>query len=466
MTGVFEDLYENAPCGYIVTTPHGVVTRSNGTFAAWMGLSPEELIGRSFERLLTPASHIFYQTRFVPVLRLAGTVHEVSLTLRCAAGKSLPVLVNATTKFATDGEPLFVRTAVFDATERHYLEHQLVSARRVAESSEARVRVLQNASTAFAACTTATDLAEAVVTSARQAFRATNAAVLLGDSAETLAVAAGTHPIDPALPESIPTPWADALTSGAIVTISSLAEAARCYPGFEQVLRAHRIEALSVVPLRAGTRVLGVLICSYGRQRTFDAPSTELHAALARQSTEALERIRLQDELRRLALYDQLTGLANRKLLNQTLDTMLDSAQRLGSPVGLIFFDLDGFKAVNDHLGHLVGDGVLREIAGRLRTIVREQDVVARFGGDEFVIVCESARSVDALALAERIRLAVRLPLTGSAAAHRLTASVGLAVYEPTDQAHPSATDMLRLADSAMYQSKQAGKDRVTTLRA
>ncbi|KGJ79778.1 hypothetical protein GY21_03735 [Cryobacterium roopkundense] len=464
MTGILEDLYEHAPCGYLTTSPDGLVTKANATFLEWTGFSLVDLVGHSFDRLLSPGSQIFYETRYLPILRLSGSVHEVALTLRCADGRSLPVLINATTKFEDDGTPLFVRTALFDATERHDLERQLVSARRVAEASEARVRVLQDASVAFSPCTTAEALAHALAESARTAFRAAGAAVMLTDEAGTLNVVAGTDLLDQVMPAFAPRPWIHTARSGSMVTISSLTEAAQLYPGLEETLRAVRLEAISLVPLQAGPLILGVLICFYGRKRAFDGPSRELHEALARQATQVLERVRLQDELRQLALYDQLTGLANRKLLNYTLEIALASAERRGSTMGLIFFDLDGFKAVNDHLGHVAGDTVLREIAQRLRTTVRAVDTIARFGGDEFVVVCETVDQDAALGLAQRIRSAVSRPLAEAASPYPVTASVGLVVYQPTEGAKLTATELLRLADSAMYESKRTGKDRVTTV--
>lgn len=464
MTENFEDFYQHAPCGYITTTPDGVVATVNETFLTWTKYSRDDLLGKQFKLLVAPNFYIFYETRYLPTLQLGGSVREVALTVRCADGATLPILINSTTRFAADGTPLLVRTAIFDATQRHDLERQLLSARRIAESSEAAVRVLQDASTAFGTCTTEQSLAETLVSRSLTAFRATSAAVMLPDESGTLRVVAGTHALNCPLPQLAPRPESDVFVGGKFVAISSRIEAARLYPGLEDAMRSSRIEALSIEPLRSGPLILGVLICLYGRKRVFDEPVRELHEALARQATQVLERVRLQRELRLLAHYDHLTGLANRELLNQTLETVFESAAKRLNTMAVIFFDLDGFKIVNDQLGHAAGDSVLIEVAGRLRNAVRDSDTVARFGGDEFVVVCAKVDPDAAQGLAERIRLAVQHPLTGAAVGFRVTASIGLVVCHPDAGPELTTASIMRMADAAMYTSKRSGKDQVTTL--
>ena len=459
-----QDLYDHAPCGYLSMSPHGVVTRVNDTFLAWTGYRREEVLGKTFEGLLMVGSHIFYETRYVPVLRLSGSVRDVSLTIRRSDGRPLPILVSSTTRLGPEGEPLLVRTAIFDATERNGLERELLTARRIAEASEARVRVLQDASMAFTDCATEADLAQALATIARTAFRASHAAVMLADDAGVLGVVAGTHPLDHLLGAVNPRPEADAVRYGALVLVNSPADAATRYPGLDLAFRAGRIEAISVIPLGVGPHLLGVVVCFYGRRREFDDQARELHAALSRQATQVLERLRLQEELRLLALYDPLTGLANRQLLNHTLNHTLIADREQHTALALIFFDLDGFKAVNDERGHGAGDAVLTEIAQRLRHAMRHEDTIARFGGDEFVVLCTGVDEAMATSLGERIREAVAHPLTGIAEGLHVTASVGVALHECGGGTVASVSDMLRSADSAMYQSKKAGKNRVTVV--
>ncbi len=165
---------------------------------------------------------------------------------------------------------------------------------------------------------------------------------------------------------------------------------------------------------------------------------------------------RLIDELRHLAHHDALTGLADRTLLTQRLESALERPEP-GCRVGVVFVDLDGFKLVNDAWGHQEGDLLLVEIARRLREVAGPDDLVARIGGDEFVIACPRAADEAAVhALAERVRVCVARPYgTASDAPYdRITASVGVAVAGLS----ASARSLIVEADHMMYDAKRAGR--------
>ena len=457
----YEDLYEHAPCGYLTTLADGTMVKVNETFQALTGYSRSQLIGNAFASLLSVGSALFYETRCLPVLRLKGEVREVALVIRCSNGGSLSVLVNSTMRDSAMRQPRLIRTAVFDSTGRTDYERDLLEARRAAEMSEARVRVLQQASTTFGASETPEALTAALADIAREAFDATSTAVMLVGDAGTHLVA-GIHPLglsthlDPTRPE------AEALRSESVVTIANIEEAYRTYPALAEPLTAARLEAVSVVPLPGDGPPVGVLICFFGRRREFDDHTLELHTALAAQAGQVLLRIGLQSELEHMAMHDQLTGLANRELLQHRLGQVLSSAERHQRPMALVFLDLDGFKAINDHLGHTTGDSVLEQVSDRLRHVVRRHDDIARFGGDEFVVVCEDTDTEAAVLIAERIRAAIREPLTGVPTTFPLTASIGVALHHPDGGSVAEADAMVRHADAAMYASKKGGKDRNT----
>lgn len=455
------ELFDRAPCGLLVSTPAGIITEVNDTFLRWTGYERASVLGTPFEQLLTIGSHLYYETRYLHVLCLAGEVREVALTLRCVGGAELAVLVNSTTDVTADAT--LVRTAIFDRTQRHTLERELLLARRLAEASEVRVRVLQDAGTAFGACDSEAGVAETLVSIAQHAFRATAAAVVLVDEAGEMRLAAGHHPLLDALAGTVVRrPEAETLAAGQVVTVVSLDDAQSRFPDVAAAMRATRLEALCAIPLVGGARSLGFLICVYGRQRSFDDAVVSLQAALALQAVQVFERVRLHTELQNLALYDLLTGLANRRLLRHALNAALVSAERHHTSLAVIFLDLDGFKAVNDGLGHLAGDAVLEQIARRLRGVVRGSDTLSRFGGDEFVVVCEDIDDDEARGLAERIRLSVSRPLAGLAAAFTVTVSVGIALHTPGGGTVATAADLLQSADQAMYASKAMGKDTST----
>jgi diguanylate cyclase (GGDEF)-like protein len=158
------------------------------------------------------------------------------------------------------------------------------------------------------------------------------------------------------------------------------------------------------------------------------------------------------------ATQDSLTGLWNHAAILQILERELARADRDGSRVGVLMADLDHFKSVNDSFGHLAGDAVLLEIATRMRKVVRLYDAVGRYGGEEFLIVCPSCDSVQALHLAERLRAGIgEEPVSTPSDKITLTVSVGIAVGERS--LHPNS--LLRAADMALYRAKHRGRNRV-----
>jgi diguanylate cyclase (GGDEF)-like protein len=138
----------------------------------------------------------------------------------------------------------------------------------------------------------------------------------------------------------------------------------------------------------------------------------------------------------------------------------MKSAELTKTSMAFMFIDLDGFKAINDGLGHAVGDSVLTEIGGRLASVVRHGDVVGRFGGDEFVVICEQADASAVERVSERLHAAIRQPLSGVANGAVVTGSIGIAIYSGSIAMAPEV--LFESADAAMYRSKHAGKNRTT----
>ncbi|MGH3393257.1 MAG: diguanylate cyclase domain-containing protein, partial [Streptosporangiaceae bacterium] len=167
------------------------------------------------------------------------------------------------------------------------------------------------------------------------------------------------------------------------------------------------------------------------------------------------ERKAFEDELHHYACYDDLTGLANRRLLVDRLDQALQRSALDSRIHALIFVDVDRFKSINDSLGHVTGDEFLVAIAGRMKSVVRAGDLIARFGGDEFVMLLEDVAGEDeAVSAAQRICAAVERPLELSGGYEMVaTVSVGIAMTEPGK----TTDDVLRDADVAMYEAKARG---------
>jgi PAS domain S-box-containing protein len=134
-----EDLYEDAPCGYIFTLPDGTIARVNETFVTWTGYARDDLAAIRFQDLLTVPGRIFYENQYAPLLRMQGLVKEVSFDLRCKDGRRLPVLINSTLRTDSDGQPTLIASTIFEATDRERYEQELRIARERAEQLAAIV---------------------------------------------------------------------------------------------------------------------------------------------------------------------------------------------------------------------------------------------------------------------------------------------------------------------------------------
>jgi diguanylate cyclase (GGDEF)-like protein/PAS domain S-box-containing protein len=165
-----------------------------------------------------------------------------------------------------------------------------------------------------------------------------------------------------------------------------------------------------------------------------------------------------ESRIQHLADHDALTGLLNRRLLEDRLQQSINLARRNDAMVAVMLVDLDGFKAVNDQYGHLMGDYVLRTVAKRLKDCVRESDTVARLGGDEFVVLLSGQRSAeDSSVVAGKILTALTEPVAAGGRRFDIGASIGISIF-PRDGASPE--QLLKHADAAMYRVKEAGKNR------
>jgi diguanylate cyclase (GGDEF)-like protein len=170
-----------------------------------------------------------------------------------------------------------------------------------------------------------------------------------------------------------------------------------------------------------------------------------------------------QHALARRADHDPLTGLPNRTLFFDRLERALARARRSGRKVAVMFLDLDDFKTVNDTRGHEVGDELLVALTPRLTAALRPSDTIARFGGDEFVVLCEDLdEDQDALLIAERIAEACSGPMAVGGHEHAVTLSGGIVLVGEPGRATPSS--VLRDADAAMYRAKSGGKGRIELL--
>jgi diguanylate cyclase len=174
--------------------------------------------------------------------------------------------------------------------------------------------------------------------------------------------------------------------------------------------------------------------------------------------SEARQRQLLSEQLERQALHDPLTALPNRRHFADELERSISRAARKGDTRAVLFIDLDGFKRINDELGHQAGDELLVQVATTFERVVRKGDFVARLGSDEFAVLVEDPGQDGAVVLARRLIASIEVPLLAHHPQHRISASVGIAMH-PSDGS--DAAGLLSKADAAMYRAKHDGKGTV-----
>ena len=213
------------------------------------------------------------------------------------------------------------------------------------------------------------------------------------------------------------------------------------------------IRAGIAVPLLSDGDVIGYLaVYTRGAVSLFGEAQARTLEELAVRAGPAIQNARRFREARQLADLDALTGLHNRRYFHETLGREVARAQRYGRSLGLVIIDLDDFKAVNDRIGHLAGDGVLAEAAERVRDVVRSADVACRVGGDEFAVILPESGVQDAEQLYQRLQNAISSRPVGRAG--RLQLSAGGTELRGDDD----AVTFFQRADEALYRAKRAGK--------
>jgi diguanylate cyclase (GGDEF)-like protein len=214
-----------------------------------------------------------------------------------------------------------------------------------------------------------------------------------------------------------------------------------------------------VVPLRAGRERLGLLLAEAGPplSRRVGRRSLDMLSRFATHASLTLSNADLKAEIARLAFFDSLTGLANRRELTLGLAREVARSVRTAEPLSVAIIDIDHFKVINDTYGHMAGDDVLREVAQAILSSVRDVDLVARYGGEEFAVVLPNCGTDGAVVVLERVRAAVAR--VGERAVTEVRVSAGIATETGTGC---DGDRLIARADEALYQSKRNGRDRVT----
>jgi diguanylate cyclase (GGDEF)-like protein/PAS domain S-box-containing protein len=411
---VRDQIFDQAPLGMVLVDTTGLLLRVNAAAAAIVGRDPSDLAGATLSQVVHPADCLGVSRQLDALV--AGTITHLRAETRLVHGdgRVVWICVHASCVRDTDGTPQCVITQIEDITERRRSDAALAAAE-------------ESFRTTFEMAPIGMILTDAkgVVTRANPAF-----GVIVGRHPDALT---GTMVLDITHPDDVQDQGAqvDALASGELATLS-----------FEK--RYLRPD---------GTVVWASVSASCVR----DTSGNPLY--LIGQIEDITERREMRERLTHAAIHDPLTDLPNRELFMDRLDMALRRARRGDHRVAVMFLDLDHFKKVNDSLGHEVGDELLRAVADRMKSTLRVSDTLARFGGDEFTILCDEVTDeAHILEIADRIRSSMQEPLVVAESERFISFSVGIALSTDADE---DGSTLLRHADIAMYRAKRVGPARV-----
>ena len=371
----------------------------------------------------------------------------------------------------------YPRAGEFFTQERQlldaYARHAAAALDTAAALAEARqrdrtARTLLDLARSLAEVTTPDDVAHRVVEAVPSVVDCDGATVLLWDAVdEELCVGATTDPGFAARggpsPLVISAQGRDALRGVIANPVPVFVDDTPAGHPLWSLVGDDAFGSMAVVPIVARGEFLGLVTTAVASDDRLSADDDLLErlTGLADQAAVALQNAQLLERVQQQALHDALTDLANQRLLETRVDVALANARRTGSGVALLFVDLDGFKQINDRHGHDVGDAVLRTVARRLRSVIRSEDTVARFGGDEFVVVLNNVRDrLDVEPTIERILEVERAPITIGDRTLTIDASIGTACF-PADA--DDYASLLRHADADMYRGKTRDRDTTVT---
>jgi diguanylate cyclase (GGDEF)-like protein/PAS domain S-box-containing protein len=442
----FRSLFEASPNAIVGFAPDGTIEEVNAVMERVSGYGIDELVGRNVTMLVAP------EFREQALANVAAVLDGGARSFR------VPLLARDGTVIPLDAEFLPIRVegrseGVFVVGKDLTREEALA---RLDERDE-RMRALYRIASSPAVVDGA-QIDEALVLGAKALRMEYGYVVKVSDGLAVIR-----HRVAPDATNPIGARFASAPSVGGALLSSPRAIAVDdlTVEPYASELRERGFPWKSFIGGRVyeGSELFGVIVFFSTRVRRggfeqadrdfIDLMSTLIGAVLARE--------RMQSELHEMAFHDTLTGLANRALLEEFLSRAVGQAERTRGLVAIHYLDLDRFKPVNDEFGHAAGDEVLVEASRRFTAAVRVQDVVARIGGDEFVVLQSAADDASIQHLDERLRHAMDDPVTLSTGASvAVGVSVGTAIY-PRDAR--DASGLLRAADAAMYAAKTARKE-------
>lgn len=437
--------FEESDAALLVMDPDGRVVHLNQGLTRMLGYTLDAVRGQVARDFLVGAGTDMQALQALRVLSSRPGGHRAELVVYTDAGRPLWVAALVNPVFDRRGRLLHLAAVLTDITDtklHEVLQHKVLAA-VVREQPMLEVMTM--------VCEEIERIAPEVVVSVLAVDEQHRLRPIASPSMPpSYALAIDGIEIGPAVGSCGTAAWL-----GEAVLACDIATDARWAP-YKHAVLPLGLAACWSTPIRGKHgKVLGTFAFYF---RTPREPSA-LHHRLVEVSTQLcallLEREQTREHLHQLSYYDSLTGLPNRAMLQAKGERALHDAQRTGTPLTLVYIDVDRFKQVNDSHGHTVGDSLLREVARRLQALARETDIVGRLASDEFVLVLPQCGAEQAGAVIERIVAALALPFAVQGVTLHPAASLGVAVY-PDDGS--DIETLLRHADMAMVQAKQQAR--------
>jgi diguanylate cyclase (GGDEF)-like protein/PAS domain S-box-containing protein len=450
----FRSAFEDAGTAMSLIGLDRGLMRVNRALCELLGRGEDDLIGRDARSLLHPDELAAADENVERLLsgRLASDSYARDVRWVHADGHVVPTRITASLVRDDDGEPLYVVEQIVDMSAER--EARELAERRIGQQS-AVARLGQQA----LAEPDLGSLFEAATTVIAATLGASYASLCARHADDELRLIAGVGWAADTLRRTAATSSHAGYTfvrGAPVVVVDAEREDRFC----TEPMRAQSIlSGVMVVVAGTGDEPFGVLGAHATERLAFTTDDTAFLTSVANVLTGAIRRDTAARDLRHQSLHDPLTALPNRALLLDRLRQGLARARRDGSTLGVLFCDMDDFKYVNDSLGHDAGDRLLATLAPRLQQTLRGTDTLARFGGDEFIVVCEGLHDPsEVIAVADRLLAAAALPVDLGGREFVPTASIGIAIAPPGTHVEPE--ELLRDADVAMYGAKSRGKGR------
>jgi diguanylate cyclase (GGDEF)-like protein/PAS domain S-box-containing protein len=444
--------------GVAIVDENEVFTFVNPASEDIFGVPPGGLVNHTLREFLSPEQ--FDIVRAQTSQRRGGLTSSYDLEITRPDGKVVNVLVKATPRFDPEGHFLGTLGVFHDITDRKRAEAEIQRLLIAERTYRRQAETLRDATTVMVAALDVEQLLDHILVQLENVVAYDSACIFLFEGDQLRAVAA--HGFDH--PENIINQYypanslltSSASTLGHPLLIADVREDKR----FEYWGESEHVRGWMCIPLVWRQKVVGFLTVDSRTPNAYDEEQATLAQAFANQAALAIQNSRLFQETRRLAVTDPLTGLYNRRQLFDLARAQFEHYRHHQGRFSVVMMDMDHFSQVNNIYGHQVGDVALRTATQRIRGVLREGDIVGRYGGEEFLAVLPDVDAAHALQVAERIRRTMaETPITVDLLNVRVTISLGVAVLDADTL---TLDELIDRADQALYKSKRTGRNRVS----